>query len=657
MAAFMLPLFHQTIFKGINMLNVVLQKPKMLTVLVIMVLCCWAIPIRHAVSAQTPYPGPTDPQQLEAFMDGVMSASLSSNHVPGAVVVVVKDGTVFLAKGYGVMDVATQRPVDAATTLFRPGSVSKLFTWTAVMQLVEAGQLDLDADINTYLDFPIPETFAQPITMRHLMSHTAGFEDVGAGLFKLDAEEIISLEAYLKTRLPTRVFRPGTIGAYSNYGTALAGYIVQRISGLPFEEYVQRNLLTPLSMRHATFQQPLPQDLVADMSGGYGYQAGKYVPGEFEFVLGTPAGALSASGLDMANFMIAHLQNGRYADQRILEESTARQMHSLLYTADERVDGMAYGFFRQTQGGVEVLSHGGDTFLFHSQLSLFPQQNLGMFISTNGASGGLVTQTVYEAFLDYYFPQESKTLTPTSDFGERAEKYTGQYGMSRSNFTSFEKIVSALMGGITITVDQDDSVLVHFGGRTRRYVEVEPGLLINLEDQADRLVLKEVDGHITIHTNAPFVFLKSRWYEHLAVFGFIFLGGLLLFLIMAVRWLGLFFRQRNDGQPSPLSLRLFRVFASLFGIGLLIFLSGLVLTLSDINPAYHVPNIYFGSPSGFEALMVLPAVLMVVAGLLLFLVIAVWLKKEGSVSVRVGYSLMTLMSLVIIWALGFWNFL
>ncbi|MGE5776114.1 MAG: serine hydrolase domain-containing protein, partial [Chloroflexota bacterium] len=215
--------------------------------------------------------GPNDPMELEAFMDGVMAAKMSENHIPGAVVVVVKDGEVLLSKGYGYADLETRTPVDPEKTLFRPGSVSKLFVWTSVMQLVEQGKLDLNADVNDYLDFTIPDTYPEPITLKTLMTHTPGFEDKGEDLFVIKPENVISLEAYLKKNIPARVFAPGTIGAYSNYGTALASYIVERVSEMPFYEYVETNIFSPLEMTHATFRQPLPTDLAEDMSSGYNY--------------------------------------------------------------------------------------------------------------------------------------------------------------------------------------------------------------------------------------------------------------------------------------------------------------------------------------------------------------------------------------------------
>src|SRR5216684_3471521 len=187
-----------------------------------------------------------------AWLDGFMPMQLEREDIAGAVVLVVKDGKVLLAKGYGYKDVAKKIPVTPDSTLFRPGSISKLFTWTAVMQLVEQGKLDLDRDVNTYLDFSIPEAYGKPITLRNIMTHTPGFEETIKGLFAHDRRP---LAVVMKTWVPERIFPPGEVSAYSNYGASLAGYIVQRVSGEPFEQYVARHILQPLGMTHSTFEQ------------------------------------------------------------------------------------------------------------------------------------------------------------------------------------------------------------------------------------------------------------------------------------------------------------------------------------------------------------------------------------------------------------------
>src|SRR5436190_3237605 len=223
--------------------------------------------------------GVRDRGELAAFLDGVMTANLRDKHVAGATVAVVKDGALFYANGYGYSDVAHRTPVSADRSLFRIGSTSKLFTWTAVMQLVEQGKLDLDTDVNKYLDFKIPDTYPkQPITMRHIMTHTPGFEEDGRDLITDDTSRMILTGRWVKTHIPGRVRPPGTFSSYSNYATALAGYIVERVSGQPFDTYIEQHILTPLGMTQTTTRQPLPANLRSDMSNGYIYAAGSYRP-------------------------------------------------------------------------------------------------------------------------------------------------------------------------------------------------------------------------------------------------------------------------------------------------------------------------------------------------------------------------------------------
>src|SRR6202789_3268192 len=247
-------------------------------------------------------------QDVNAWLDGYMPYALHTADIDGAVVAVVKDGTILTERGYGYSDVAKRAPVDPKTTLFRPGSVSKLFTWTAVMQLVEQGKIDLDADVNRYLDFKIPPRDGLPITMRNLMQHTAGFEEQVKGLISEDPKAP-GLEPLLKQWVPERVFAPGSTPAYSNYGAALAGYIVQRVSGESFNDYVKKHLFAPLDMQPSSFRQSFPETLAPLMSKGYVLGSGE--PHPFEIVGPAPPGAVASPAGDMAHFMVGHRHDGR----------------------------------------------------------------------------------------------------------------------------------------------------------------------------------------------------------------------------------------------------------------------------------------------------------------------------------------------------------
>jgi CubicO group peptidase (beta-lactamase class C family) len=232
-------------------------------------------PVAQPVPTNAPAHPTLERADVEAWLDGYLPNALQTGDIAGAVVVVVKGGQVLLQKGYGYSDAAKRTPVDPETTLFRPGSISKTFAWTAVMQQVEAGKLDLDADVNRYLDFKIPARNGKPVTLRNLMTHTAGFEDTLRDLVSDDPKGPMAFDAYLKRWVPPVVYAPGTTPAYSNYGTALAGYIAARAAGEPsFEVYVERHILGPLGMTHSTFRQPLPAQFQPHMSKGYDLGSG-----------------------------------------------------------------------------------------------------------------------------------------------------------------------------------------------------------------------------------------------------------------------------------------------------------------------------------------------------------------------------------------------
>ena len=346
---------------------------------------------------------------LEAWLDGYLPAALEQGDVAGAIVMVVEDGRVLLQKGYGYADVEARRAFDPATTLFRPGSVSKLVTWTAVMQLVEQGRIELDRDVNAYLDFKIPPYAGRPVTMRNLMTHTGGFEQSFKDLLLTDPAQVAPLGDYLRSHVPVRIFAPGEIPAYSNFGAALAGYIVQRVSGQPFDDYVEQQVFEPLGIRHASFRQPLSSASRSHLARGYQLASGP--PSPYEIFPG-PAGNAIFTGADMARFMIAHLQDGELEGRRILKAETARLMRDTPLTlVSPAVNRMLLGFYESNRNGRRVIGHEGDTRVFHSILRLLPDENVGIFVAVNSAgrdeAGRAIRLDVSDAFIDRYFPRQT----------------------------------------------------------------------------------------------------------------------------------------------------------------------------------------------------------------------------------------------------------
>ena len=440
----------------------------------------------------------------ETFLDGLVPALLEHNDVAGGVILIVKDSKVLFSHGYGYADVKSKKPVSVDDTLFRPGSVSKLFTCTAVMQLVEQGKLDLDRDVNDYLDFRIPATYDQPVTLRRIMTHTAGFEEWGKDLFVPKAADMEPISAGLPEYLPARVFAPGTMPAYSNYAMTVAGYIVQRVSGEKFEDYIANHIYKPLGMTHATFVQPLPADLAPLMSSGY--QLGSGPAKDFEFVNAPPAGSMAVSAGDMARFMIAHLQDGRYGDTQILKPETARLMHSRAFGLVPELNGMALAFFQENQNGHVIIGHGGDTIYFHSHMHLILDSNVGLFISLNSAGRGDVDirGLVFKKFIDRYFPGTPPLPAAVASAAEDAKTVAGNYITSRRGETNFLKMGALL--NETQFVAQDDGTLMAssvkgLNGQPRHYREIGPMIFRATDGEARLGFKKNADGRWEIFTS------------------------------------------------------------------------------------------------------------------------------------------------------------
>ncbi|KAF1715219.1 serine hydrolase [Pseudoxanthomonas yeongjuensis] len=474
------------------------------------------VPADPAVSQLPRTPSPDAAPELtradiEAWLDGYLPYALDNGDIAGAVVVVVKDGQVLLQKGYGYSDIEKRAPVDPAATLFRPGSVSKLFTWTAVMQLVEQGKLDLDADVNQYLDFKIPSPDGKPMTLRQIMTHTTGLEEQIRGLITSRKEEIVPLGEALKRWVPERIHAPGATPAYSNYATALAGYIIQRVSGEPFDVYIQRHIFQPLGMDHSSFSQPLQPALLAKMSKGYD-KASDGKAKDYEFISLAPAGSLASTGADMGRFMLAHLQDGAYGDARILGAATAEKMHTTGQASVGPLNRMMLGFYETSVNGHRAIAHGGDTTLFHSDLELFLDDGIGIFVSmnSNGRDGatGVIRGALVRGFADRYLPGP-KGRAPALDAAQaklHAQQMAGHYDSSRRPQSNLLSLVN-MLGQVKVAANEDGTISVPMAtganGVPKKWREISPYLWQDVAG-SDRLAADVVDGKVTRFTMEPY---------------------------------------------------------------------------------------------------------------------------------------------------------
>jgi CubicO group peptidase (beta-lactamase class C family) len=497
-----------------------LKPAHLLRILFVLVFSLSAVPQKPKlppVQPEKPPAGETKVQEpphemtaadVAAFLDGFLPMQLERENIAGAVVCVVKDGKVLFAKGYGYSDVEKKAPVSVDNTLFRPGSISKLFTWTSVMQLVEQGKLDLDHDVNEYLDFEIPATYPQPITLRDIMTHRPGFEEAIKQLFIPEGQKMVSLQEFMSHHIPQRIFPPGTVPAYSNYAAALAGYIVERVSGKPFNDYVTENIFKPLNMPHSTFAQPLPAELKPLMSKGYELGSGE--PKGFEVIEEAPAGALAASAGDISHFMIAHLQDGKFGDAQILRPETVRQMHERQKGFPPEMNAMALGFYEESRNGHRIIGHGGDTIYFHSDLHLVLDAGLGFFISYNSAGKGEISgrTALWDHFLDRYFPYTPPTVTAPSTAAEDAKTVTGYYLTSRRSQSTLLSATNSFEE-VHVVPDKENTIKVFpfrdFNGQIKRWQEIGPLLYRSINGQ-DRIAFqRDANGRLELRVSFPAV--------------------------------------------------------------------------------------------------------------------------------------------------------
>ncbi|MCC9192249.1 beta-lactamase family protein [Arthrobacter sp. zg-Y916] len=501
-----------------------------------------------------PAPAHVTGQDVGQWLDGLVPGALDSTGIPGAVISVVAGDEVIAARGYGQAQTGTPGKAAAAEdTLFRIASVSKTITATAVMQLVERGELNLDTGISAYLDFDLPQPKGE-VTLRHLLTHTAGFEERIRGLVSPDAAP--PLRDTVAIDPPAQVFRPGTVPAYSNYGNALAGYIVERTADQPFADYVEQHIFDPLDMDSTSFAQPLPPHLADRLAFGYPDEAGPPLP--FEYVAAAPAGAASGTATDMGRFMLALLGAGPQPE-RVLHPATLAQMLSPgLTDGDSLEPRMTLGFFDHSRSGHRALGHDGDSQVFHTAMRLYPDAGLGIFVAFNGngrspSDPTALRQALTEGFADRYLPggpgglENSGTVpsegtdTPSPASGDafhRAETIAGVYQQSRAPFSSFAGLIS-LTGQTVLTAQPDGTLLASpdpAGFAPAVYEEIGPWVWRQADGQ-EILAAHAPDGRVeAIRFSSAFALLPVAAWQDARVVLPLLTGCLGVLALTVIAW-------------------------------------------------------------------------------------------------------------------------
>jgi CubicO group peptidase (beta-lactamase class C family) len=604
-----------------------------------------------------------DSADLEAFFDGILPIQLERSDVAGASVLVMKDGKLLLQKGYGYSNFKDKKPVDPATTVFRLASISKLFTWIAVMQLEEQGKLDLDADVNRYLDFQIRPAFGKPVTLRNLMTHTGGFEEAARDIILIKPKRAPALRDFLVRNQPRRIFPPGAIPGYSNYGVGLGSYVVERVAGEPFERYVAGHIFAPLGMVHSSFYQPLPKELESLPSEGYRGNTQKDPVG-FEIFNPVGAGGISSTAADMGRFGQALLDGGQRDGQRILKAETLAAMYAPQFRASEQLPALGMGFYETWRNDLRWIGHEGDLIAFHSLFFVERSQKLVLFVSFNSAGGGgKARPELVQMFSDRYFPfRKPQQFIAASR--EELEAVEGTYQSTRRADSTKTKLMN-LLSQRTASLDKEGVLEIgdvkDLRGHTIKWKPIGKDLFEQLDGQRRLFAIRDSRGQV-LRLAYDFPGVQAErvvWYENAGFVFAVLASSLLVLAAVVVASISRLLRRklfRKRPPPAPQPGTAWLPFASRLAAWLWVLLLGGIFAVfasngDDLPPPTDAWDKYMYLLNAATAAALVASLLAVVSGL------RVWWRPGLRRITRVKFSLVALATLLLGWFAIHWNLL
>lgn len=602
-----------------------------------------------------------DSKALDAFADDFFLQKMSRHHVPGAALVIVKDGEIIFSKGYGYANIEKKIPVNPQNTIFRVASVSKIFTIAGVMQLEEQGLIDINQDVNNYLrNFKVENNYAEPIRIKYLLTHTDGFETRDLGTFAQEPADLLPLENILKNDLNSPVQAPGSKITYGGYGTALAGYLISQVTDRPFEEYLNDSIFRPLNMENSTFDQVLPENLKENLAVVYNYEesTGQFTPAPFLYVNTAPTGALSTTPEDMGKFLLALLNGGRYGENRILQKRTAEKILTRQYTSNPSLPGVTYGFMESLCNGQRGLIRDGSGVGIRSQIYLLPEHNLGYFYVQN-IRGDEMAEEFNEAFMDQFFPgKEEKPDKPIDFDSKELGKYEGIYRPAQTAKHTLVKMEALAMGDLQIKADKKGDLTVTvlgeseiYGGfpKVSQWEEIKP-LLFRRADQERYMAFQgnEAGEIISLTSGSGYhgSFVKIPWYESSRIQLYLLIFYMAVFLtVITIHFLQLIKRRRNVLQIS--------------GFLSLLFLTGTIGTLYTLffKRVAGFPAFAFGVSLPAEIMLTLLLLASILSMIFFILLIKSWSANKMTLGQKISYSMVMITFAGMILWLNYWNLL
>jgi len=480
-------------------------------------------------------------------------------NAPGAVLIWVQGDSTLIFETYGLANIKENRSIDPDKTIFRVGSISKPFTSIGVLNGVERGLLDLDKDINIYFDEPlIKDSYKTPLTLRHLLTHTGGLDDHFIGKSSRTRAQALTLEESVQQLLPPRVIESGEIASYSNFGAALAGYLLEVTDGRDFSDIIYDEVFKKTGMENSSFD-PGEEALSHFMTGYFAGENG-LIPLKYDYIHDSPAGMMVTTARDMERFMHLILTPGGLETSNVLSRDMTSEMMSVQFKHHPKTEG-GFGFLWNIfdYNGHRVIGHDGGYIGASARLFIFPEHNAALFAATNMMDFGFIPG-VTDFLIDNLLPENN----PVEDYTGPADRYTGNPPFSeytgtwrhtrytKGSFTKFA-VLAGIMGHEMITKTVGDSLLVmpKPGGESRRLMRVEPNLFQSIDDSY-YLAFRENNGKVThVFTNGTTALEKLHPLETRSVQLFLVTGSYLIFVMIGIGYPIIFlyrkFRKRDKG--------------------------------------------------------------------------------------------------------------
>ncbi|KEI83239.1 beta-lactamase [Clostridium botulinum A2 117] len=602
-------------------------------------------------------------EDLQQFMDKFFKKNMEKYSIPGAAIVVVKDGKEVFKKGYGYNDVKEKILVDPDKTVFPAASVSKLFTATAIMQLQEEGKIDLNENIDKYIKpYKIINNYKEPVTCRNLLTHSSGVDEASElnGSTK-DEKSIKSQEYYFDNHIPRVVREPNTVSRYCNQGYNLLGYVVEKVSGISYEEYIKKNILEPLKMENSLVRLKNNNTIKSYGYGGTDETCNES-PLAYQYTSGSSG--INATVKDMKNFMIAHLNNGEFQGNRLLNEKTSIMMKDKQFSNANSLPGMGYGFIRSNRNGQEILKHeGGLPSGSTTTLFLMPKEKLGIYVATNSLNP--LPFNFEEEFLNYFYPSKSNNFNkikpnPFKDFSKYEGTYRSYDGIAKSNIMKIGFLFDPSMD-MRITDNKDGTLNLKECTSakeevTTTLVEKKNGVFARKDGRGDFAFKIDDKGKVTYAFNdvSHNSFEKISFFEGRKFNIVIFAIAMITFLINLVVTIVLFIKRKfkQIEYKNCKSTKLIK------GINLVINILNIAgsvgsvimaITMISINDFSFAYVLY-----GFLCFLMISTILSICE---LTILIYIWINNCGRKVEKNYFTILTIINFTFIWFVYYFNLL